>query len=172
MHPALHAALYDDACRQSGWIPFDQFMERALYHPQAGYYSDAGRPDGPFGPTGDFVTAAGLGPWMGWAIAKRFQRLERMARLQGRKRPCLREFGPGNGALMQTVLEQLGEWQILPQRVELVERSAGLRKHQEARLSQFPIEVVWLERLEEEGAQLEGLGRFEGLVLANEVADA
>lgn len=172
MHPALHASLYDDACRQSGWIPFDQFMERALYHPQAGYYSEAGRPDGPFGPTGDFVTAAGLGPWMGWAIAKRFQRLERMARLQGRGKPCLREFGPGNGALMQTVLEQLGEWRSLPQRVELVERSAGLRKHQEARLSPFPIEVVWLDRLEEEGAQLEGLGGFEGLVLANEVADA
>ena len=32
MNPVLHAALFDDACKQSGWIPFDQFMERALYY--------------------------------------------------------------------------------------------------------------------------------------------
>ena len=48
-----------------GVMPFDRFMELALYHPQWGYYRTPGR----IGKSGDFLTSPAIHPMFGWAIA-------------------------------------------------------------------------------------------------------
>ncbi len=49
----------------SGPIPFDRFMETALYHPQSGYY----RRGDVFGKSGDFYTAEQIQPVFGLLMA-------------------------------------------------------------------------------------------------------
>lgn len=48
-----------------GAIPFERFMELALYHPEFGYYRKPGR----IGPQGDFLTSPVIHPMFGWAVA-------------------------------------------------------------------------------------------------------
>jgi SAM-dependent MidA family methyltransferase len=48
-----------------GVIPFDRFMDLALYHPRWGYYRTPGR----IGKSGDFLTSPVIHPMFGWAIA-------------------------------------------------------------------------------------------------------
>jgi SAM-dependent MidA family methyltransferase len=48
-----------------GAIPFERFMELALYHPEHGYYRRPGR----IGPAGDFLTSPRIHPLFGWAVA-------------------------------------------------------------------------------------------------------
>lgn len=48
-----------------GVIPFERFMELALYHPEFGYYRTPGRA----GRDGDFLTSPGVHPMFGWALA-------------------------------------------------------------------------------------------------------
>jgi SAM-dependent MidA family methyltransferase len=51
---------------RTGPVPFSQFMETALYHPEHGYYR---KPHDPFGTQGDFYTAEQLQPVFGRLIA-------------------------------------------------------------------------------------------------------
>jgi SAM-dependent MidA family methyltransferase len=56
-----------DAIREEmggGTIPFERFMELALYHPEHGYYRRPGR----VGPQGDFLTSPAIHPMFGWAV--------------------------------------------------------------------------------------------------------
>jgi len=53
--------------RRSGLIPFERFMEVALYAPGCGYYT---APADPFGKAGDFYTAEQLQPVFGRLIAQ------------------------------------------------------------------------------------------------------
>ncbi len=56
-----------DAIREEmagGTIPFERFMELALYHPEHGYYGKPGR----IGPQGDFLTSPAIHPMFGWAV--------------------------------------------------------------------------------------------------------
>ncbi len=48
-----------------GTIPFERFMEMALYHPEFGYYRKPGR----IGPQGDFLTSPVIHPMFGWAVS-------------------------------------------------------------------------------------------------------
>jgi SAM-dependent MidA family methyltransferase len=96
-----------------------------------------------FGAHGDFVTAPEMGKLFGRTLARELAVF-----------PAILEIGAGSGALAQTLLERLDcEYVIL-------ETSAELRARQEKRLGQ---RVRFIERLPE---------RFEGAVIANEVADA
>lgn len=47
-----------------GAIPFQRFMELALYHPDHGYYRKPGR----VGRQGDFLTSPSVHPLFGWAV--------------------------------------------------------------------------------------------------------
>lgn len=69
----LAEILRDEICRE-GSIPFHQFMEAALYHPEFGYYR---KPGDPFGAHGDFYTAEQLQPVFGILIANRIRRLQK-----------------------------------------------------------------------------------------------
>ena len=61
-NPALVKAIIDEM--DGGAIPFERFMELALYHPEHGYYRKPGR----IGPQGDFLTSPSIHPMFGWAV--------------------------------------------------------------------------------------------------------
>ena len=62
-NPHLVRAIVDEMA--GGSIPFERFMELALYHPEFGYYLKRGR----IGKDGDFLTSPAIHPMFGWAIA-------------------------------------------------------------------------------------------------------
>ena len=52
-----------------GWIPFDRYMELALYTPGLGYYAAGARKFGDSATGGDFVTAPEISPLFASALA-------------------------------------------------------------------------------------------------------
>ena len=142
-----------------GLLPFDRFMELALYAPGLGYYV-AGAPK--LGPGGDFVTAPEVSPLFGTCVAT--QCAEALGRLGGGD---LMEFGPGSGALALQVLGGLADLGTLPDHYLLLEPSPDLAARQRGAIGErFPALVHrcrWLERLPR---------GFRGVVVANEVLDA
>ena len=69
-HPALVEAIRSAIAVAGGRITFAQFMERALYQPQYGYYT-AGRKR--IGKQGDYFTSVSVGPLFGRILAHRFR---------------------------------------------------------------------------------------------------
>src|SRR5260221_931892 len=127
---------------QGGWIPFARYMQLALHEPGVGYYASGARK---FGAAGDFVTAPELGALFGRTLARE------LAEIPGKR---VLEIGAGSGALAETLIKALDcEYLIL-------ETSAELRERQRKRLGK---KAVHLEKLPK---------KFEGTILANEVADA
>jgi len=61
------ARLIHEEIRKNGPIPFQRFMDLALYHSEFGYYR---RPADPFGTGGDFFTNSQLQPVFGRLIAQ------------------------------------------------------------------------------------------------------
>jgi SAM-dependent MidA family methyltransferase len=126
MQDRIFASLLRQRIEASGgWIPFDQFMQAALYEPGLGYYESAEV----FGAEGDFVTAADLGPW----LAKGFADLIVWG-WQAMGKPStwtLMEQGGGSGALLCAVVEALQALGLpLPARIVAVEASARMRARQ------------------------------------------
>ncbi len=95
--PALVKAIIEEM--DGGAIPFERFMELALYHPEHGYYRRAGR----IGAGGDFLTSPVIHPMFGWAVGAWCEWVwERL----GRPRPfTLIEPGAGEGALAVSLLD-------------------------------------------------------------------
>jgi SAM-dependent MidA family methyltransferase len=90
---------------RSGPIPFREFMEAALYHPEYGYYRKA---RDPFGKAGDFYTAEQLQPVFGILIAAR---IGEMFREMGSPPDfTVVELGAGRGEMA----DALGEWEYIP----------------------------------------------------------
>ncbi len=144
-----------------GALPFEAYMERALYEPGLGYYrAGAAR----FGAGGDFVTAPELTPLLARTLAR--QAAEILGHLGGGD---VVELGPGTGRLAAEALAELEALDRLPRRWRLLEVSAALRQEQErtlaARVPHLLGRVEWLERLPE------GDGP-PAVWLANEVLDA
>ncbi len=142
-----------------GALPFDRFMDLALYAPGLGYYV-AGAPK--LGSGGDFVTAPEVSPLFGACLAA--QCAEVLAPLGGGD---ILELGPGSGALAAQVLGALAGLGALPGRYLLLEPSPDLAERQRARLHAEHPDLAgrcqWLSGLP---------SGFRGVVLANEVLDA
>jgi SAM-dependent MidA family methyltransferase len=142
-----------------GWLPFDTFMELALYAPGLGYYS-AGAVK--LGVGGDFTTAPEMSKLFGQCLAR--QCAEILAVTGGE----ILELGAGTGAMAASVLEELADIGQLPDRYAILEVSADLAARQRERLDALPRNlrqrVTWLERLPESPVR--------GVVIANEVLDA
>jgi SAM-dependent MidA family methyltransferase len=141
-----------------GWLPFDEFMQIALYEPGLGYYA-AGSVK--LGAAGDFVTAPEVSPLFGRCVARQCADV-----LRGGGEVL--EFGAGSGRLAAAVLAELAELDALPARYSILEVSPDLRERQRELLAQLPSvlreRVVWLDRLPD--------APLRGVVLANEVLDA
>src|SRR5579872_7411771 len=158
-HSSGVTALICERIRAAGdWIPFEQFMELALYAPGLGYYS-AGSVK--LGPGGDFVTAPEISDLFSRCVARQ------CAQVLGENGEIL-ELGAGTGRMAMVILESLAAAAKLPARYSILEVSADLAVRQRERLAKLPREirerVVWLERLPERP--------IDGVILANEVLDA
>jgi SAM-dependent MidA family methyltransferase len=135
--------------RERGSIPFDDFMDVALYAP-GGFYDEP-----PIGAGGDFVTSPHVHWWFAYAIGVALGALHdglgpgRAARLV--------ELGAGDGTLARQLLDILAE--AAPIDYVAVERSAGAR----AALEQLGVAVR---------PSIAELGVLNGaIVFANELLD-
>jgi len=142
-----------------GWLPFEAFMELALYAPGLGYYSAGARK---IGAGGDFTTAPEISDLFSLCVAR--QCAEVLAQTGG----SILELGAGTGRMAATVLEHLASLDALPERYAILEVSADLRDRQRMRIEQLPESlqrrVVWFDTLP--------VQPMRGVILANEVLDA
>lgn len=80
-----------------GDLPFRDFVEMALYHPQLGYYS---RSESPVGKGGDFVTSPSLSPLFGFAVSRLIDAFLSRA---GDSVSQIVDVGCGDGALLRSL---------------------------------------------------------------------
>jgi SAM-dependent MidA family methyltransferase len=155
----LAELIREEAAASGGLLPFDRFMDLALYAPGLGYYVAGARK---FGAEGDFVTAPEISPLFARCLAEQCR--EALSTMGGGD---LLELGAGSGALAAELLLALGGAGALPERYLILEPSAELQERQREllarRLPDLVSKVCWLDRLPD------GL---RGVVVANEVVDA
>ncbi len=157
----LHDRIVSLIERGAGWLPFDEFMQEALYAPGLGYYSRPGRPIGfGAGDGSDFVTAPVMSPLFGRALARQVSEA-----LDATNTSVVYEFGAGTGELAAQICSALStsrsrqNWKYC-----IVELSSNLRSLQRQSLEgRFGDRISWLNRLP---------STFEGVIVANEVLDA
>src|SRR5579863_5186357 len=155
---AVTALLHERVRAAGGWLPFEQFMDLALYAPGLGYYS-AGSVK--LGPDGDFVTAPEVSDLFSRCVARQ------CAQVLGDSGEIL-ELGAGTGRMAAVILQSLASLGKLPARYAILEVSADLAQRQKRQLAKLPRamreRVEWLDRLPERP--------LDGVILANEVLDA
>ena len=151
--------------RAAGPLPFAEYMDLALYHPQLGYYARAGRRSGR---AGDFFTSVDAGPPFGELLAAQLAEMSRLAAPEGTAAACdLVEAGAGSGRLARSVLDHAATAHpdfYRELRLTLVERSPAARAAQQAALGPHA------GRLAQSGAELPAGVR--GIIFANELLDA
>ncbi|MEN8212814.1 MAG: SAM-dependent methyltransferase [Pseudomonadota bacterium] len=156
----LQELICEEIGQQGGAIPFDRYMELALYAPGLGYYTAGLRK---FGAQGDFVTAPEISPLFSRALAHQVRQL--FERCGGGD---VLEFGAGSGRLAVDLLRELERLDSLPERYRILEVSPDLRQRQQqlvaAEIPHLEQRLQWLERLPQQ--------RLRGAVIANEVLDA
>ena len=157
---AMRAHLAQAIRAAGGALPFDRYMELALYAPGLGYYVNGRRK---LGEGGDFVTAPELSSVFGACVAN--QVAECLGHMDG---GSVLEFGAGSGRLAADMLLQLARLESLPRRYLILEVSPDLRALQRAtlaeRVPQLLDRVEWLDGMPAAG--------FVGVVVANELLDA
>ncbi len=154
-HSAQVQTMLSEKIRAAGgWLPFDAWMQAALYEPGLGYYS-AG--SAKFHQDGDFTTAPETSPLFGQALAPQVAQI-----LTASDSRTVLEFGAGSGALAAALMPAL-QAQGITVDYRILEVSADLRARQQARLAPWGDQVQWLDTLP---------AAFDGCVLANEVLDA
>ncbi|MDR1462784.1 MAG: SAM-dependent methyltransferase [Azoarcus sp.] len=154
----LTALIAAEIAAAGGWMPFYRYMELALYAPGLGYYDGGARK---FGIDGDFITAPGLTPLFGQALAAQAEEIMRASACE------VIEVGAGDGHLAADLLCELDIRHCLPVHYGILELSAELRARQREtllrRAPRLASCVRWLDTMPE---------TFSGLVLANEALDA
>ena len=144
-----------------GSIPFDQFMQAALYEPGLGYYDTKTV----FGEKGDFVTASELGPWSSLAMADLvFNAWQQMGEPD---HWTLIEQGSGSGQQLVALLDILVQFSMaMPQNIISVEHCASLRARQSKLFSERDLNV-------QQCASLDDVDAAEHVVYySNELPDA
>ncbi|MCX8117886.1 MAG: SAM-dependent methyltransferase [Desulfobacterota bacterium] len=150
-----------------GPVPFAQFMEWCLYHPQYGYYRSG---QVRAGKGGDYYTAPCVHPLFGGMVARQ---LSQMADGMGQGPFEVLEIGGGRGFLCLDILtwarEKIPEF-FRRLRYLLLETNSHLIEEQRDRLSSFEKEgrVAWIDPETFE----KGVHRLTGCVLSNELIDA
>jgi len=153
------ARIREEIAAAGGFIPFDRYMELALYAPGLGYYA-AGATK--LGAAGDFVTAPEMTPLFARALA-----VQVAAILDVTERREIVELGAGSGRLAADLLNALAARDALPARYSILEPSPDLRERQRVMLARDAAphlaRVAWLDALPD---------TVEGAIVANEVLDA
>src|SRR5690606_25465118 len=126
-HP-LPELIAHEIRERGGWMPFERFMELALYAPGLGYYSGGRRVLGHRPEDGsDFVTAPELTPLFGEVLARQVGQA-----LDATGTDEIWEFGAGTGALASQLLGELGD---RIRRYTIVDLSGTLRDRQHQAIS-------------------------------------
>ncbi|MCP5407249.1 MAG: SAM-dependent methyltransferase [Chromatiaceae bacterium] len=146
--------------QSGGRLPFDRYMELALYAPGLGYYSAGSRK---FGESGDFITAPETSNLFARCLARQCRQV-----LEEVGGGDVLEFGAGSGVLAADLLDELEALGSLPDRYLIVDVSPDLKARQKVLLQQrlpgVMNRIFWLDGFPAEG--------FRGLIIANEVLDA
>lgn len=155
----LIALIRDEIAEAGGQLPFDRYMEQALYAPGLGYYAAGARK---FGEAGDFVTSPELSPLFAQCLA--FQCSEV---LQGIGDGDILEVGAGSGVLAADLLLALEKREQLPRCYRILDLSPDLQQRQRETIAQraphLLDRVEWLSDFP---------AAFSGVVIANELLDA
>jgi SAM-dependent MidA family methyltransferase len=164
--PLIVARLRDEIAASEP-ITFARFMDVALYDPEDGYYRAAERRPGR---SGDFLTAPEATPLFGISIAR--QIADCWERLGSPAQFVLREYGAGVGGFAYDILAGLSEASpgaFAAIEYRLVDVNEAVLGDALAAMSQVGLSEKVEAELAESGVALEPI---EGVVLANEVADA
>ncbi|TFG36526.1 MAG: hypothetical protein E4H45_00915 [Nitrospirales bacterium] len=147
--------------KKRGPIPFEVFMEMALYEPGFGYYASENTD---IGKAGDFFTSQHLHPVFGAMIGRQ---LEEMWEILGKPSVFhVVELGAGTGLLCLDIMNYLRDKAFLDSLTYvIVEINPFLRNKQEKLLHPYSSKVKWISSLQE-------LGAIEGCILSNELPDA
>jgi SAM-dependent MidA family methyltransferase len=159
----LDLAIREEIRNAGGAIPFERYMEMALYAPGLGFYE---RPEHGPGIRGDFITSVSVGPLFGALLAWRMAAWS--AQIEGPVRWI--EAGAHDGRLAGDILKAAAALApALVDRLEywIVEPSAVRRGWQEATLSGTTGRVRWFSSVEEIAAM-----RPRGIWFVNELLDA
>jgi SAM-dependent MidA family methyltransferase len=150
-----------DRVKKEGPIPFETFMEMALYEPGIGYYASE-KTD--IGKAGDFFTSQHLHPVFGAMIGRQ---LEEMWEILGRPSVFHAvELGAGTGLLCLDIMNYLRDKAIFDSLAYVVvELNPFLRDRQKNLLHAYSGRLKWV-------SSLEDLGSIEGCILSNELLDA
>lgn len=163
--PAELATLSERLCNRiageiesAGPMPFERYMNLALYEPGLGYYVNGLHK---FGASGDFVTAPEQGSLFARALARQCAEVAEPLGPEW----TLMELGSGSGVLARDLLQALP---APPAEYLILEPSAPLREIQRETLATLPAalrdRVRWLDTPPESA--------FDGVIVANEVIDA
>ncbi|NEZ02774.1 SAM-dependent methyltransferase [Wenzhouxiangella sp. XN201] len=163
--PKELAALSERLCNRitaeiesAGSIPFDRYMNLALYEPGLGYYVNGLHK---FGASGDFVTAPEQGGLFARAVARQCTEVAESLGSDW----TLMELGAGSGVLARDLLLALP---VPPAEYLILEPSAPLREIQRETLDALPEtlrdRVRWLDTPPQPP--------LDGVIIANEVLDA
>lgn len=159
--PANLAEILRAEIAARGSIPFRDFMEWALYHPEHGYYT-SGRAE--IGRRGDFFTNISVGPLFGKLLAREFA--TRWRSMGEPSEFVIVEQGAGGGDFAADVLAELRACSpacLAATRYRMVEPSSLLARRQRERLAQWPVE--W-------SPSLASLRPFTGIHFSNELPDS
>lgn len=146
---------------ECGGIPFSEFMQHCLYHPQYGYYMHS---RSRIGSQGDFFTSSSVHRLFGCLISRQ---LKQMWQLLGSTAFTVVEQGAGEGHLAADILDALLAdepefYQSL--RYCIVEISPDNRQRQAETLSTHKERVEW--------CCFDELNAIQGCFLSNELIDA
>ncbi|MCF6253719.1 MAG: SAM-dependent methyltransferase [Thiomicrorhabdus sp.] len=142
-------------------MTFAQYMQKALYAPNLGYYTNGLTK---IGQQGDFITAPEISPIFSHCLARQAQQV-----LQTLDDPNIVEFGAWRGVMAKDILLELHALNQPLTRYYIVELSAELQQRQQETLQKaLPLElfqkVTWLSQLPNTP--------ISAVILANEVLDA
>lgn len=133
-------------------IPYQQFMELALYHSKWGYYS---RNHVKLGKKGDFYTNAHVGSVYGQVLTQAFMKALKKWQTDSYSKGTawqLIEMGAGDGRLMEQVIRALNGLGVSPNELQIgiVEMSEYHQHVQQERLQPIsPYQIQWAKKLEE-----------------------
>lgn len=150
--------------KKEGPIPFDVFMNSALYDPSRGYYMSS---LDKIGPRGDFITAPEMHPVFAKTLADYFNTL--WCKMDRPELFDIVEIGAGTGAFALSALATMKQTQpklFSSLKYSIIEISPGLRAIQEKTLRLYASALSW-------PTSLNDIGRpIHGCLIANEVLDA
>ena len=117
-----------------GNLPFDHYMDIALYAPGLGYYVNGRRK---FGESGDFTTSPEVSPLFSQCLAQQIAEC-----LDNLEQGVVLEFGAGSGRMAVDVLRELQRLDALPGEYLILELSPDLQSLQRATLSDEAPELL------------------------------